>query len=61
MNKKIYVGIDVSRDTLEVVIHEDKQHRSFTNDQDGVGKILVMLKELSPELVVMEATGSYLC
>ena len=59
MEKKIYVGIDVSKDTMDVAVHGDQRHWSFTNDQYGNGKILTMLRGLSPELVVLEATGSY--
>jgi transposase len=59
MDKKIYVGIDVSKDTLDVAVHGDQQSWDFTNDQVGIGKTVVMLKKLSPELVVLEATGSY--
>ncbi len=59
MEKKIYVGIDVSKDTMDVAVHGDQRHWSFTNGQYGNGKILTMLRGLSPELVVLEATGSY--
>ena len=59
MKKKHYVGIDVSKDTLDIAIHEDSLHWSFSNDSVGFIKVSTLLKEISPELVVMEATGSY--
>ncbi len=59
MEKKIYVGIDVSKDTLDVAVHGDKQHWDFPNGEAGINKIVSKLKELSPELVVLEATGGF--
>lgn len=58
MDKKFYVGIDVSKDTLDVAVYGGN-HRRFGNDQSGTSRVVSMLKELSPGLVVLEATGSY--
>ena len=59
MEHKNYVGIDVSKDTLDVAIHESSQHWSFPNDHNGISNLITLLKSNSPELVVLEATGSY--
>jgi transposase len=59
MEKKIYIGIDVSKDTLDVAVHGDKQHWSFPNNETGITKAASKFKELSPELVVLEATGGF--
>jgi len=59
MEKKIYIGIDVSKDTLDVAVHGDKQHWSFPNNETGITKAVSKFKELSPELVVLEATGGF--
>jgi transposase len=59
MEKENYVGIDVSKDTLDIAVYENQKHWSFTNDQTGISKVISMLKALKPALVVMEATGSY--
>jgi transposase len=59
MEKKMYVGIDVSKDTLDVAVHGDKQHWSFPNNEAGIKKIVLKLKGLSAELVVLEATGGF--
>jgi len=59
MEKEIYAGIDVSKDTLDVAIYGEQRHWSFANNQSGIGEVVSMLKGLSPELVVLEATGSY--
>ena len=39
MEKKMYVGIDVSKDTLDVAVHGDKQHWSFPNNEAGIKKM----------------------
>ena len=59
MEKKIYIGIDVSKDTLDVAVHGDKQHWSFPNDEAGINKIVSKFRELPPALVVLEATGGF--
>lgn len=54
-----YVGIDVSRDSLDVAIHASDKGWRFTNDPDGISKLCAFLVELKPALVVFEATGGY--
>jgi len=54
-----YVGIDVSRDSLDVAIHASDKGWRFTNDPDGINKLCTFLVELKPVLVVFEATGGY--
>jgi transposase len=57
--EKVYVGIDISKDSLDVAIHaSDKQWR-FSNDHSGITKLCKMLGKLGPALVVFEATGGY--
>jgi transposase len=63
--REIYVGIDVSKRSLDVCILREDTHQeggeSFvvSNDQEGVQKILSRLEGASVELAVMEATGRY--
>jgi len=59
LGKEIYIGIDVSKDTLDVAVYGDKQHLSFANDEAGIAKVISKLRQLSPELVVLEATGGF--
>lgn len=54
-----YVGIDVSRDSLDMAIHGSDKGWRFTNDPGGVSKLCTFLVELKPALVVFEATGGY--
>jgi len=59
LGKEIYIGIDVSKDTLDVAVYGDKQHLSFANDEAGITKIVSKLRQFNPELVVLEATGGF--
>lgn len=54
---RIYVGIDVSRDTLDVATHPRQGVTSFRNTDAGISELVAYLKQLAPVLVVMEATG----
>ncbi|MBA2375311.1 MAG: IS110 family transposase, partial [Rubrobacter sp.] len=63
--REIYVGIDVSKRSLDVCILREDTHQeggeSFvvSNDQEGVQEMLSRLEGASVELAVMEATGRY--
>lgn len=52
-----FVGIDVSKDTLDVRIEPDTQALSVAYDDDGIGQVCQRLIEAAPTLIVMEATG----
>ncbi len=54
---KIYAGIDVAKATLEVAITNQKEIKSFANDESGIWQIISYLKKSRPALTVMEATG----
>lgn len=53
----IYVGIDISKDKLDVWI--PGKHAEFTNDSEGHDKLVRFLKRVPIEVIVMEATGGY--
>ena len=55
---KFYVGIDVSKLTLEVFILPTGQHFTFTNDNAGYKELIHNLPNMV-NLVVFEATSSY--
>jgi transposase len=58
-SEKDYVGIDVSKRTLDVATYATKQKWQFPNSDEGICQLIQILKGLAPSLVVMEATGSY--
>lgn len=60
MNETIvekFVGIDVSKSTLDVYIEPLGQTLHVAYDEAGVRQVVSRLKELGPALIVMEATG----
>lgn len=58
MNRSdVFVGIDVSKATLEVATYPDIQVRTFSNSQADVSAFLDHLKAHAPILVVLESTG----
>lgn len=60
MNETIvekFVGIDVSKSTLDVCIEPLGQTLHVAYDEAGVRQVVSCLKELGPALIVMEATG----
>jgi len=54
-----FVGIDVSKDELEICIRPTNKSLTFANTEDGIALMVEHLKTLSPSLIVLEATGGY--
>jgi transposase len=54
-----FIGIDVSKDRLDVSVRPSNEKMSFTNGDDDIDLLIQRLQSLQPELIVMEATGSY--
>jgi len=60
MNETIvekFVGIDVSKSTLDVCIEPEVLTLHVDYDDTGINEIVVRLKEVNPTLIVVEATG----
>lgn len=55
----IYVGIDVSKDNLDLAVHPRQQIRRFHNTATGINKVVEYIQDVGPVLVVMEATGGF--
>lgn len=53
------VGIDVSKDHLDVAYSSSTPVTRYKNSSEGFRSLSQHLRKLSPKLVVMEATGSY--
>ncbi len=53
------VGIDISKDSLDVAVHASDTQWVFPNDRTGISKLCKKLVSLKPSLVVFEATGGY--
>jgi transposase len=54
-----YVGIDVSKKTLDVATLHRGEHRTVRHDEGGIKSICEQMLALRPTLIVMEATGGY--
>lgn len=52
-----FVGIDVSKSTLDVCIEPVGQPLQVAYDEEGIRRLVSLLKEISPTLIVIEATG----
>lgn len=57
--EKITVGIDVSRDQLDVAVHPSGEFFCFDRDTTGVKSLCACMTDLKPEIIVFEATGGY--
>ena len=54
-----YVGIDVSKDRLDVAMLGEERGWQVDNTQAGIANLVQRMQELQPELIVVEATGGY--
>jgi len=59
METNVFVGIDVSKDSLDVAIGPQKEIITFSNDQNGVDALLKKLRRIDAQLIVFESTGGY--
>jgi transposase len=56
---RIIVGIDVSKDRLDVVVRPSGEIFAVDRNVAGVEKLATRLRELSPHIVALEATGGF--
>jgi transposase len=54
-----YVGIDVSKDTLDLAVRPTGDRYQQANDADGIAQLIKQLRRVRPALVVCEATGGW--
>lgn len=55
----IFVGIDVSKDSLDVAVSSEKQVNQVGNHRKGIARLVAELRRKNPCLIVVEATGGY--
>ena len=53
------IGIDVSKERFDLVIHETKAHKQYEMTKRDLRKATSWLKKQKPKLIVLEATGGY--
>jgi transposase len=54
-----YVGIDVSKDRLDVHVQPSGEAFAVARDGEGLAVLVARLKPLAPQLVAVEATGGF--
>jgi transposase len=58
MSSEAYIGVDVSKDLLDVKVLPSEQALQFPNDDPGIKKLITFVKKLDSQLIVFESTGS---
>lgn len=56
---RVFVGIDVSKKTFDVLIRPSGEYVRGTNNAAGIQALVEQMRTLSPEGIVVEATGGY--
>jgi transposase len=55
----MYVGIDVSKDRLDVHVRPTGEAFAVARDSEGLAALVARLQPLAPQLVAVEATGGF--
>jgi transposase len=58
-SSEMYVGVDVSKDRLDVAVLGEGGVWQVDNTREGIAKLVQQMQALQPELIVVEATGGY--
>jgi transposase len=56
---QITLGVDISKDRLDVHLHPLATVRQFDNDRHGIAKLIAWISPLRPARIIFEATGAY--
>jgi len=56
-SKEKFIGIDVSKDTLEIAVTPTGERMTFAQTEDGLALMVDFIQSFAPRLVVLEATG----
>jgi transposase len=59
MNSEAYVGVDVSKEQLDVNLLPSNETKQFSNDDAGINTLIKLLKRIDPALIVFESTGGF--
>lgn len=59
MSQSVFVGIDVSKATLDVATSGSSEVQQYANDTKGIKQLVKAMSSQAPELIVLEATGGY--
>lgn len=59
MNQDNFIGIDVSKATLQIQVRPGTEAWVVRNDDSGIDELTTRLVEMKPQLIVLEATGGF--
>jgi len=59
MNSQVFIGLDVSKQHLDVAVRPQNRHFVTPNDDRGIKQLVKRLATLKPQLIVLEASGGY--
>jgi transposase len=54
-----FIGIDVAKGKLDVCLLPGGELRTFSNDSEGIAKLVAWFQQLPATRIVLEATGGY--
>jgi len=57
--KDYFIGIDIAKAQLDMVVRPTGTHSTYPNNKAGIIEVVTQLKALKPKLIVMEATGGF--
>ena len=55
----VYIGVDVSKDKLDLAVDGQTEVSTFSNDAAGIDQLIERIRPMHPALIVIEATGGY--
>lgn len=58
-SESVFVGIDVSKDQLDIAIRPGEVRFRESNHDSGIQALIARLVSLKPQLILLEATGGY--
>ena len=59
MKTEVFVGLDVSKQHLDVAVRPQGRHFVTPNNDRGIQQLVKRLVALKPQLIVLEASGGY--
>ena len=59
IEKEVFVGIDVAKDSLAVFVSRSRKDLEFENTGTDIRKIVKLCKRINPTMICLEATGGY--
>ena len=59
MTRGVFVGVDVSKDRLDVAFRPSGEKLIVPNDRRGITRLVRTISRFTPECVVLEASGGY--